>query len=248
MIKELWTLPHVEPCYKRIRVLFAGIYVVDTYSAKLVWLARERPPVYFFPESELPMWYLSLNESKSDHRMRVYDMHAGFRSAAAAVRAYCAAENDPLLAGLFTINFADMDAWFEEEEQIFVHPKDPYTRVDVLQSSRHVRVTANGVELADTHTPRLVTETGLPPRFYISKLDCRFDNLTNSSRTSQCPYKGETNYLHMRTETGVTIEDVAWCYRHTTPECAGIRGYVAFDEDKVNVEVHNTLQTPIQRK
>lgn len=110
------------------------------------------------------------------------------------------------LAGLVSIKFDAVDAWFEEDEQIFVHPKDPYKvgtslflklwtlilalqRVDVLQSSRHVRVEVNGVEVANTTKPRLLFETFLPVRTYIPKTDCRVDLLRPSETTTACPYK-----------------------------------------------------------
>jgi uncharacterized protein (DUF427 family) len=86
------------------------------------------------------------------------------------------------------------DAWYEEEEQVFVHPKDPYHRVDVLDSSRHVRVTVGGEVVAETDRPAVLFETGLPPRYYIPPEDVREDVLEESEKTTQCPYKGVASY------------------------------------------------------
>ena len=109
------------------------------------------------------------------------------------------------LSGLFYIEFSAADAWFEEDEQIFVHPKDPYKvrltpmvylpmsyvsqRVDVLQTSRHIRVELNGVEVANTKRARLLFETSLRVRTYIPKTDCRLDLFLPSQLTTECPYK-----------------------------------------------------------
>src|SRR5206468_3727107 len=83
-----------------------------------------------------------------------------------------------------------MDAWYEEDDEVFVHPRDPYHRVDVLNSSRHVRVSVGGEVVAETHRPRLLFETGLPTRYYVPKLDVRLDLLTPTNTVTRCPYKG----------------------------------------------------------
>ena len=83
-----------------------------------------------------------------------------------------------------------MDGWFEEDEEIFAHPRDPHHRVDVLRSSRHVQIEVDGITVADTHSPVLLFETTLPIRFYLPKTDVRMDLLTPNNDSTQCPYKG----------------------------------------------------------
>ncbi|KAL4256543.1 hypothetical protein AB1N83_012539 [Pleurotus pulmonarius] len=139
---------HTENSARRIRVLFAGTYIVDTSKAKLVW---EKPfyPTYFFPHDTLDPKYLqeSSTPSPPNSSGKIYDVVVGGRRAEGAVTKYVRKDGeDGKLAGLLKITFGAMDAWFEEDEQVFVHPKDPYKRVDVLQSSRHVRVEVNDVE------------------------------------------------------------------------------------------------------
>src|SRR3712207_9497299 len=95
-----------------------------------------------------------------------------------------------------------MDAWYEEEEQVFVHPKDPYHRVDVLDSSRHVKVTLNGEVVAETNHPKVLFETGLPPRYYIPLEDVREEALVPSDRKTQCPYKGVAYYYSVEAGGG----------------------------------------------
>ena len=129
-----------------------------------------------------------------------------------------------------------MDGWFEEDEEVFVHPHDPYKRIDILHSSRHVEVEVNGVKVADTHRPTLLFETGLPTRYYIPKLDLRMDLLTPIEHTTGCAYKGFARYWSL--EAGdETFENLAWSYRTPLPECTKIAGLVAFYNEKVDLIV-----------
>ncbi|KAG6812372.1 hypothetical protein H0H92_003183 [Tricholoma furcatifolium] len=230
------TVPYLEDSPKRVRVLFGGKYLVDTKKAKLVW---EKPsyPAYFFPVEVLPKDFL--NSRRVEGGVEVFDVIVGDHHAPSAVTSY---SSNAELSGLFTITFGAMDAWFEEDEQIFVHCKDPYKRVDVLQSSRHVRVEILGVEVANTHKPKFLYETGLRVRTYIPKTDCRMDLLKPSDRRTQCPYKGEAQYYHAQIPSKARQDDVVWWYRNPTPECAAIRGYVAFYDEKVDVWVDGEKQ------
>ncbi|KAF9001520.1 DUF427-domain-containing protein [Cyathus striatus] len=230
-------LPHIEDCAKRIRVYVKGVCMVDSRKSKLVW-QHQFYPVYFFPTIDLPQWYLAVGKSTEDKVL--YDLligGGGGSSGEGIMTHYLTGE----LAGLFTIKFDAMDAWFEEDEQIYVHPKDPYKRIDVLQSSRHIRIEVNGVEVANTRAPRLLYETSLPVRAYIPKPDCRLDLLEPSDFKTKCPYKGEASYYHVHLTSGVA-SNVVWWYPETTLECAAIRGYVAFYDEKVDVWVDGEKQ------
>ena len=110
-----------------------------------------------------------------------------------------------------------MDAWYEEDEQVFVHPKDPYHRVDVLESSRNVKVTVDGEVVAVTDRPKVLFETGLPPRYYIPPEDVREDILVASEKTTQCPYKGVASYYSVEAG-GERVEDLVWYYPEPLPE------------------------------
>jgi uncharacterized protein (DUF427 family) len=120
-----------------------------------------------------------------------------------------------------------MDAWYEEEEEIFVHPRDPYKRVDVLQSSRHVRVVIEGVVAADTRRPRLLFETNHPVRYYICQEDIRMDLLAPSMTTSRCPYKGPASYWSVKIGDRL-FDDMVWGYMDPIPECPKIKGLLCF--------------------
>ncbi len=184
----------VEPGHKRIRALFAGEYLADSTRVRLVW---EKPfyPTYFFPSRDVRTDLLvAANEDKHSTRKGaagIYRVEVGDRVAQRAVHWY---RESPISGIVDHVRFEwdAMDAWFEEDEQVYVHPRDPYTRVDVLQSSRHVRVELDGITVADSRMPRILFETGVVPRFYLPKTDVhmgllRVSDSHTSARTRGTP-------------------------------------------------------------
>jgi uncharacterized protein (DUF427 family) len=117
-----------------------------------------------------------------------------------------------------------------------VHPRSPYTRVDILPSSRHIRIEVEGVVLADSTHARALFETGLPTRWYLPKVDVRFDLLTPTKTSSQCPYKGRAEYWSARFDDHV-VEDIAWSYPTPLPESERIAGMVSFYNERVDLFV-----------
>ena len=134
-----------------------------------------------------------------------------------------------------------MDEWLEEDEPIYVHPRDPYKRVDILASSRHVRVELDGVTLAESPAPRILFETGLPPRYYLPLPDLRMDLLRPSATQSHCPYKGTAGYWSVEVN-GKVYPDLVWVYRQTLPESQKIVGLACFYNEKVDLYVDGALQ------
>jgi uncharacterized protein (DUF427 family) len=126
-----------------------------------------------------------------------------------------------------------MDAWYEEDQQVFGHARDPYKRIDVLPSSQHVRIVLGGETIADTRQPRLLLETGLLTRYYVSPDDVRLDLLTPSQTVSHCPYKGQASYWSARIGDRV-YEDVVWSYKTPLPESTGIAGLLCFYNERVD--------------
>ena len=145
------------------------------------------------------------------------------------------------LRSLVRLDWAAMDHWFEEDEEVFVHPRDPHTRVDILASSRHVDIVINGVTVASSDRPRLLFETGLPTRYYLPLTDVRLDLLRPSATTSLCPYKGEANYYTVEAD-GEVHEDAVWTYRSPVPESQKIIGLVAFYNERVDIIVDGVVQ------
>jgi len=134
-----------------------------------------------------------------------------------------------------------MTEWFEEDEPVYTHPRDPYSRVDILASSRHVRVEIDGVTVADSRQPRILFETGLPPRYYLPLTDVRMDLLRPTGTQTRCPYKGTASYWSL--DTGPAIhKDFVWIYRYPLAESQKIAGLACFYNEKVDLYVDGVLQ------
>jgi uncharacterized protein (DUF427 family) len=134
-----------------------------------------------------------------------------------------------------------MDAWFEEDDQIYRHARDPYKRIDVVNSSRHVQVIVGGEIVADTRRPRLLFETGLPIRYYIPKEDVRMEWLIPSDTKTQCPYKGIASYYSVKVGENVH-KDLVWYYPFPIPECPKIENLVCFYNERVDALIVNGEQ------
>jgi uncharacterized protein (DUF427 family) len=234
----------VEHGAKRIRAYLGGELVADTTRPLLVW---EKPfyPTYYFPATDVRTELLSADRavvhSPSRGDGHTFTVNAGGKEVAGAALRY---EQSPFedLRDAIRLEWEAMDAWFEEDEQVFTHPRDPYTRVDVLSSSRHVRVEVNGVTIAETAKPTLLFETGLPTRYYLPKAHARMDLLRPSDTVSHCPYKGQAEYWSLRVGDEVR-PDVAWSYRSPFPESQKIAGLISFYPEKVDLYVDGVLQT-----
>ncbi len=228
----------VEPSAKRVRTYLGTELVADTRRPLLVW---ENPhyPAYYLPREDVRTELLvpsnRTERSPSRGTARYYSVKAGDTVAEDAAWEY---PESPLeaLRGLLRFEWGAMDAWFEEDEEVYVHPRSPYTRVDILPSSRHVAVRVDGVTVAETGRPTLLFETGLPTRYYLPKVHVRMDLLVPSSNTSACPYKGLARYWSVRTGRG-TAEDLAWSYPTPLPESTKIAGLVCFYNERVDLEV-----------
>jgi uncharacterized protein (DUF427 family) len=219
------------------------VIVADTTAPLLVW---ERPyyPTYYFPiadvRSELlePDGAVVRSPSRGDGRR--FSVRAGGKVAKnAAIRH----DTSPIesLRDAIRFEWDAMDAWFEEDEEVFTHARDPYTRVDILASSRHVRVEVAGVTVAESTSPRLLFETGLPVRYYLPKPNVRMDLLTRTETVSHCPYKGRAEWWSVQAG-GAVHQDLAWSYAAPLPESQKIAGLIAFYDEKVDVYVDGVLQ------
>jgi uncharacterized protein (DUF427 family) len=233
----------IEPGAKRVRGYLGGETVVDTTRPVLVW---EIPyyPTYYFPAADVRTELLEpdggVAHSPSRGDGRTFRLRAGGKVAAGAALRY---EDSPIeeLRDLIRFDWDTMDAWFEEDEEVFTHARNPYTRVDILPSSRHVRVEVDGVTVAESASPRLLFETGLPVRYYLPKTHVRMDLLAPTDSVSHCPYKGQAEWWSVRARDSVR-EDLAWSYRAPLPESQKIAGLVAFYNEKVDIYVDGVRQ------
>jgi uncharacterized protein (DUF427 family) len=145
------------------------------------------------------------------------------------------------LRDLVRLDWNSMTDWFEEDELVYVHPRDPYSRVDILASSRHVRVELDGVTVADSRQPRILFETGLPPRYYLPLTDVRMDLLRRSGTQTHCPYKGTAGYWSV--DTGQAVHaDIVWIYRAPLPESQKVAGLACFYNEKADIYLDGELQ------
>lgn len=234
---------HIEPAPRRVRAFLGGVAVFDTTRALYVWESPHYPQ-YYIPLGDVNAAVL-VDEGHVEHLLRGtarrHGMAVGEISHAGAAHVYGA----DALAGLAdTVRFDwdGLDAWYEEDEEVFVHPRDPYTRVDALRSTRPVRIELDGVVLAESGSPVLVFETGLPTRYYLNPSEVDFSHLEPSATVSACPYKGRTSgYWSVR--TGATLQrDRAWTYGFPTRELLPIAGLIAFYNEQVDVFVNGELQ------
>jgi len=222
---------------RRVRAFLGGIAVADTLR-----------PLMLFEEGHVPAWYFPLDDVRMDRLVpsehvthcpwkgdaRYWTVRVGDRVAENAAWSYPSPRPDaPDLSAYLSLYWNAMDAWFEEDEEVYVHPRDPYKRVDVLASSRRVEVILAGEKVADCARPRLLFETGLPVRYYLPKVDVRLDWLVPSPTRTRCPYKGVASYYSAAIGS-VLVEDIAWYYPFPVPECPKIENLVCFYNERVD--------------
>jgi uncharacterized protein (DUF427 family) len=144
--------------------------------------------------------------------------------------------NTKALQDLVKIDFRAIDQWFEEEVPIYCHPKDPYKRIDILSSTRSVKVGIDGVTLAESSNALFLLETTLRTRYYLPPTSVKWEYLIPSDTASLCPYKGRANYYHVQVN-GKTYRDAVWYYRYPTPESAPVAGHLCFYNEIVDIWV-----------
>ncbi|MEB4211959.1 DUF427 domain-containing protein [Mycobacterium sp. 94-17] len=231
----------IEPAPRRVRGYLGDALVFDTTAARYVWEVPYYPQYYIPLDDVRPGFLRDENHAQTVQfgPSRLYSLVGSDQTRESAARVFDA-DGDGPLAG--TVRFEwDSLRWFEEDEPIYGHPRNPYARVDALRSRRHVRVELEGIVLADTDSPVLLFETGLPTRYYIDPTDVSFGHLTPSATQTLCPYKGVTSgYWSVRVGSPgeqVIHEDLAWTYHYPLPAVAPIAGLIAFYNEKLDIAV-----------
>ncbi|KAI9802530.1 MAG: hypothetical protein M1833_001602 [Piccolia ochrophora] len=229
--------PHkLEPTTRRVRTLFHDEYVVDTTVAYHVW---EHPyyPQYYVPVDAVKQDVLSKGKAVDrDGRAFLASLKVGKRATDRVLIFEGGA-----LKGLVRFEFGAMDAWFEEDQEIYVHPKDPYKRIDILPSSRTITVAVGGQTIAESSASMFLLETTLPTRYYLPKASVNWKLLSPSRSITRCPYKGEAEYYNV-TVNGKEYRDLLWWYRYPTPESIAIAGRLAPYNEKVDISIDGVLQ------
>jgi uncharacterized protein (DUF427 family) len=246
-----------EPTAKRIRAELGGETVVDSTRAVLVWEPRRVVPSYAVPaedvRGELVLAGLAAAGPGGDvgvaladvTALRVLDPRVPFTvhsTEGEMVDVHAAGQHRPGagfrpadsdLAGLVMLDFGAFDAWYEEDEQNVGHPRDPYHRIDVLPSSRPVRLELEGEVLAVSSRPALLFETMLPARYYLPRADVTAELVPSSTRT-WCAYKGQASYFSAQVG-GRLVPDIAWSYPDPRHDADRVRDLIAFFDERVDV-------------
>ncbi|HST64194.1 MAG TPA: DUF427 domain-containing protein [Mycobacteriales bacterium] len=232
---------------RRLRGVLGGETVIDTTRAMLVWEPRRVVPGYAVPAKDVtaavepdpaappaapegPMVFPGTPFAAHTTPGEPLLLRSGDRTAQAF------RTEDDGLSGYLLVDFAGLDAWYEEDEQRIGHPRDPYSRIDVLPSSRHVRIERDGVLLAESDRPALLFETGLPVRYYLPAEDVRVP-LEDSALTTICSYKGVASYKSVRMPDGTVLDDLVWYYPAPFNDAAPVKDLLAFYDEKVDVTV-----------
>ena len=209
------------PVSRRIRALLDGQVVVDSDNALYVW---EFPP---YPQYYLPLADVADGVLADTGETKVFDHGVARVHTAGRGKAWVYDE-----LGRVRFQWDALDSWFEEDEEVFVHPRNPYSRCDAIRSSRHVQVSRDGVVLADSTSTVIVFETGLPPRYYFPRPAVNFEHLTPSETQTACPYKGRTTGYW-----SIDGRDLAWSYDFPTAAMLPIAGLVAFYNEHVDLTI-----------
>jgi uncharacterized protein (DUF427 family) len=233
----------VERGAKRVRAYLGGELVVDSIRPLLVWESAHYP-TYYFPTDDVRGELLQDDRERAHSPSRgdgaSLSVAAGGKLSRGAAVRYDDDAIEPL-RGTIRLQWDAMDAWFEEDEEVYTHARDPHTRVDILASSRQVRVEVDGLVVAESNSPRLLFETGLPVRYYLPKPHVRMDLLERGEKVTHCPYKGRAESWSLRAGERV-VENVAWSYPAPLPESQKIAGLMAFYNEKVDLFVDGVLQ------
>jgi uncharacterized protein (DUF427 family) len=251
-----------EPIDKRIRARIGDRLAVDSEQALLAWEPKRVVPSYAVPEEDIHAELAPAAEADGASDLpdgprfgerRVYDpsipfachtadgerldlalgderrRDAGFRPA------------DPALEGYVILEFGAFDAWFEEDERNVSHPRDPFHRIDIVHSSRHVRVERDETVLAESRSPVLLFEPPIPVRYYLPAADVNTELFRPSAARTYCAYKGEASYLSLDDE-----QDIAWTYPDPLHEASEVAHRIAFFNERLDLIVDgHRLERPV---
>ena len=235
-----------EPSPRRVRVKLNGEIIADSTNAHLLFETRHLP-VYYFPRSDVRFDLMA----PTDHHTfcpykgtaEYWTIAVGDKVVENALWGYPDPFDEVAAINDFVAFYWDrMDAWYEEDEEVFVHPRDPYKRVDVIQSARSVQVSIGGNVVAETRRARFLFETRLPTRYYIPREDVRMELLVPSPKVTRCPYKGEARYYSLKIGDK-SFDDLVWTYPDSIPECPKIKDYLCFFNEVVDeIRVDGVVQ------
>lgn len=223
------------PTEKRVRAFMKEGVLADSVNV-LILRIPGKPVIYSFPSMDVRLSAMEKDGEGSDElgKYASYSMKENGRVIAGLAKLY--RETPEGMQGLHDrviLDWTSVDRWMEEEENVMVHPRDPYTRIDVLESSRKVEIRMKGVKIAESSRPMMLFETGLPARYYVPPKDVEMEFLVPSRHETRCPYKGKASYWDIRIE-GETFKNMAWSYLEPFGESRKIKGYFCFYTERLD--------------
>jgi uncharacterized protein (DUF427 family) len=225
-----------ERLRRRMRVKFGGEWIADSEDVVLLHEPGHYP-VAFFPVGDVRAGVLTDENRITQHRelgdTAWFTVAANGRSVARAAWRYTDLPSHAAdLRDRVAFAWRAMDAFFEEDERIVGHAADPYHRIDIRRTSRHLVVTDGQRIVADTTRPVVLYESGFAPRWYVPRADVDATALVAADGQTFCPYKGLASYYDIGGRRGA-----AWSYPAAWPEVDRIAGYVSFEPDRIDVQL-----------
>jgi uncharacterized protein (DUF427 family) len=236
---------YIEPTPKRIRVEVDGETIADSRRAVILQESGLQP-VYYFPPDDVRTDLFEPTERHTKCPTKgeasYYSIRVGEREVKNGAWYYPEPiEGAEQIAGMIAFYWDRVDRWLEEDEEILVHPRDPYHRIDVLPSSRHVRISLEGELLAESTRPIALFESNLPPRWYLPREDVVAE-LEPTETVTHCGYKGQASYYAVRLGSGETVPDLVWTYTDPFPEAGRIQDLLCFFNERVDIELDGEPQ------
>jgi uncharacterized protein (DUF427 family) len=216
---------------KRLRIEVGNITVADTIEG-LILYESDHLPVYYFPIKDVQQSFLMPSVTRTESPFKGVATHYSLNTGITLVEDVGWRYLEPIaacppIADYMAFYWNKINHWYEEDEEVFVHARDPFRRIDCLPSSRQVQVFVDGAIVADSRRSIFLFETGMPTRHYLPIADTRLDMLSPSRYISRCPYKGIASYYHL-TVNGKRHENLVWYYPDPVNEAARIKGLVCF--------------------
>jgi uncharacterized protein (DUF427 family) len=237
---------YLEPSPRRVRVVHAGETVADSRRVMMLHESGHQP-IYYFPPQDVRSELLEGSDRRTHCPKKGDASYYTVRIGESVVDAGAWYYPEPLpdappgLKDLIAFYFNRFDQWLEEDEEIFVHPRDPYHRVDVVRTERQVRVSLDGELLAQSTGGYALFESNLPPRWYLPRGDVSAA-LEPSDTITRCPYKGAASYHSVKLGDGSLAKDLVWYYADPLVEAVRIKDLLCFFNEKVDIELDGELQ------
>jgi uncharacterized protein (DUF427 family) len=237
---------YIEPCPKWIRVIVGGETIADTRTALMVSESGHQP-VYYFPREDVRADVLEPSDRHTRCPKKGEASYHTIRVGDTVVENGAWYYPEPLegaepIMDMIAFYWDRMDQWFEEDEEVFVHPRDPYHRVDVIPTSRHIKISLDGEVLAESDHAMALFESNLPLRWYLPREDVSAE-LESTDTATRCPYKGIASYYAVRLPNGETVKDLIWYYDDPLRAVEGIAGRLCFFNERVDVEVDGEAES-----